>query len=319
MHLTLQQLRLFNAVARLGSYTRAAEQMNLTQPAVSIQVKRLEEQVGLPLFEQVGKRIFLTTAGKEMLNASSDILGRVSEMEDTIADLQGKVKGPLLLSVVSTTKYFLPHLLGEFLQQYPEVEPRLVFTDQAAVLKRLNNNLDDFIVMGQVPENRDLEALPFLENILVVAAPPDHPLANKKNVSLAEFVKERILVREPESVTRKAVERVLQNHNLLIEPYMELGSNEAIKQAVMAGLGISVISLRSLISEYHSKQLTILNVDEFPIRRRWYAVHLKSKKLSLVSRTFLEFILANGEEIAKKTANFSSLDALLKNHSAKNK
>jgi len=313
MHLTLQQLRLFNAVARHSSFTRAAEQMHLTQPAVSIQVKRLEEQVGLPLFEQVGKRIFLTAAGNEMFSASYDILGRVNELEEKIADLQGELKGPLLLSVVTTSKYFMPHLLGAFLQQFPDVEPRLVFLNQSDVIQRLNDNLDDFVVMGQIPNTKDLEAFPFVENILVVAAPPDHPMVKKKKVTLEQLVNERILVREPGSGTRKAVDRILENHDLKIEPYMELGSNEAIKHAVMAGLGLSVISLHSLMSEYRSKQLAILNVENFPIRRRWYAVHLKGKKLSLVSRTFLEFILGHGEEILKKADLIASIDSLKSN------
>jgi len=306
MHLTLQQLKLFESVARNNSFTRAAEEMHLTQPAVSIQVKRLEEQVGLPLFEHIGKRIFLTNAGSELFEASSDILGRINELKDTVASLQGEIKGPLQLSVVTTSKYFMPHLLGAFLQNHPDVVPRLKFTNRANVMQRLNDNLDDFVVMGQIPKELDLEAHPFLENILVVAAHPDHPLANRKNIALKRLVKERFLVREPGSGTRMVVERMLDKENLSIEPYMELGSSEAIKQGVMAGLGLAILSLHSLMLELEAQQLVVLNVSGFPVKRRWYAVHLKGKRLSLAARTFLDFILENSEEVLSRTANLAT-------------
>lgn len=306
MHLTLQQLKLFESVARNNSFTRAAEEMHLTQPAVSIQVKRLEEQVGLALFEQIGKRIFLTNAGTELFNASGDILDRIKELEDTVADLQGEVKGPLQLSVVTTSKYFMPHILGAFLQVHADVEPRLKFTNRANVMQRLYDNLDDFVVMGQVPKDQQLEAHPFLENILVVAAYPDHPLTGKKNIQLEQLIKERFLVREAGSGTRMVVERMLEKHNLAIDPYMELGSSEAIKQGVMAGLGLAVLSLHSLMLELDAQQLKVLDVEGFPIKRRWYAVHPKGKKLSLVARTFLDFILENSEEVLERTANLAT-------------
>lgn len=297
MHLTLQQLKLFESVSRNGSFTRAAEEMHLTQPAVSIQIKRLEEQVGLPLFEQVGKKIFPTAAGKAMYEASKDILERVSELKDTVADLQGSVKGPLTLAVVTTSKYFMPHLLGSFLQQYPEVEPKLLFTNRAKVMQRLQENQDDFVVMGQIPDNPNLEAYPFLENILVPVAHPSHPLAKKKKVTLEQLAEQRFLVREQGSGTRLVIDRMLAKKDLAIEPYMELGSSEAIKQGVMAGLGIAVLSLHSLDLELDAGKLVVLKVDGFPVTRRWYAVHMKGKKLPLVARTFLDFILTNSEEV----------------------
>jgi DNA-binding transcriptional LysR family regulator len=301
MHLTLQQLRLFEAVARNGSFTRAAEELHLTQPAVSIQIKRLEEQVALPLFEQVGKKIFPTAAGKELARASEDILGRLQELKDTVDTLEGTVKGPLNVSVVTTAKYFIPRLLGAFLQQYPEVEPRFNFSNRATVIQRLNDNLDDFVVMGQIPASKNLEAYPFLENILVVVAHPDHPLAKQEYISLEELVKQRFLVREPGSGTRMVVERMLDKHSLALEPYMELGSSEAIKQGVMAGLGLAALSLHSLVLERNAGKLVVLNAEGFPIKRRWYAVHLKGKKLSLVGRTFLDFILTNSEQVLEES------------------
>jgi len=291
MHLTLQQLRLFEAVARLGSYTRAAEELFLTQPAVSIQIKRLETQAGLPLFEKIGKKIFPTTAGKAMFSASQDILSRVEVLKNTLEELKGTVKGTLQLSVVTTAKYFLPDLLGAFLQQYPDVEPKLKFTNRARVIDRLMNNDDDFVVMGQIPDDDNLEAHPFLTNIIGIVAPAGHPLANKKNITIEELADQRFLIRESGSGTRSVFDRLLKEHGVQIEPYMELGSSEAIKQAVMAGLGIAVLSLHSVGLEREMKKLTVLDVEGFPLKRRWYAVHLKGRTLSLVARTFLDFIL----------------------------
>lgn len=297
MHFTLQQLRLFEAVSRRSSYTRAAEELHLSQPAVSIQIKRLEEQVGLPLFEVVGKKIFPTAAGNAMYEASVDILNRVGELKNTVEELKGVVKGPLQLSVVTTSKYFMPHLLGTFLNQYPEVEPKLVFTNRARVIQRLYDNEDDFVVMGQVPEDSKLETHPFLENILVPVAHPSHPLAKKKNITLEELVKERFLVREEGSGTRLVFDRLLEKNGLNIEPYMELGSSEALKQAVMAGLGLAILSLHSLRLEQAAKKIVVLNVEGFPLKRRWFAVHMKGKKLSLVARTFHDFIIAESNNI----------------------
>lgn len=291
MHLTLQQLRLFEAVYRLGSYTRAAEELYITQPAVSIQVKRLEDQVGLPLFEHVGKKNFATAAGKATYAASLDILNRIQTFENSIEELKGTVKGTLQLSVVTTAKYFLPDLLGSFLQQYPNVEPKLKFTNRARVIERLKNNDDDFVVMGKIPDDENLEAYPFLNNILGIVACADHPLANKKNITIEELAKQRFIIRESGSGTRHVFDRTLNKHKLKIEPYMELGSSEAIKQAVMAGLGIAVLSLHSVQLERDVNKLTVLDVQGFPLVRRWYAVHLKGRKLSLVARTFLDYIL----------------------------
>lgn len=297
MHLTLQQLKLFESVSRLGSYTRAAEELCITQPAVSIQIKRLEEQVGLPLFEQVGKKTFPTAAGKTMYEASRDILNRVEELKISIEELNGTVKGSLQMSVVTTAKYFLPKLLGVFLQKYPDVEPKLKFTNRARVVERLMNNEDDFVVMGQIPTDDSLVAHPFLNNILGIIAHADHPLANKKNITIEELAKQRFLIREMGSGTRSVFDQLLHNHGVKIDAYMELGSSEALKQAVMAGLGIAVLSLHSVQLERDVSKLTVLDVEGFPLKRRWYAVHLKGKKLSLVARTFLDYILKESSEV----------------------
>jgi LysR family transcriptional regulator, low CO2-responsive transcriptional regulator len=297
MHLTLQQLRLFEAVARHRSFTRAAEELFLTQPAVSIQVKRLEEGVGLPLFEQVGKRIFLTSAGEEMYGAAREILGRLKGLEGAMDDLHGKVKGPLRIAVVTTAKYFMPHLLGTFLREHAEVEPSLTVTNRARVLERLAANLDDLTIMGRTPESLDVEMAAFLENPLVPVASPDHPLAEERGIPLERLARERFLIREKGSGTRYALDRLLAERGLEIRPYMELGSGEAIKQGVMAGIGVSVLSMHSLRLEQAAGLLKVLDVEGFPLVRQWYCVYPKGKRLSNTARTFLSFLLQPGTRL----------------------
>lgn len=297
IHATLQQLRLFEAVARHKSFTRAAEEVHLSQPAVSIQVKRLEENVGLALFEQVGKKISLTEAGRELYDASKDVLGRLLELDDSIDSLRGEVAGSLNVTAVTSAKYFLPHLLGAFQRRYPELEPKLMVANRASLLERVADNEDDLYVMGHVPPDIDVEEYPFLENIIVVVASPDHPLAKKRKITLEEVAKERFLVRESGSGNRKVVEEYFQEHGYVIKPYMELGSAEAIKQGVMAGLGISALSLHNLRLEIAAEQIVVLKLEGFPLRRRWNVVHRKGKRLSPAALGFIEFLQKEGQSL----------------------
>jgi DNA-binding transcriptional LysR family regulator len=298
VHLTLRQLSLFEAVARNLSYTRAAEELHLTQPAVSMQVKQLEASVGMPLFEQVGKKLYLTTVGEEMLSASREVLGRLAELEDALDRHHEQVRGPLRLSVVTTAKYFMPHLLGPFLREYPDVEPRLNVTNRAKVLARLKDNMDDLVIMGQVPEGMDLHYRPFINNSLVVVAAPDHPLARETQpISLRRMIQERFLIREEGSGTRSAVDRLFATQGLHITPYMELGSEEAIKQGAMAGIGVSVISSLSFRLEQSAGLLAVLNVEGFPLIRPWHCVYPNGKRLTKAAQVFQEFLLSRGAEL----------------------
>jgi len=297
IHTTLQQLRLFEAVARHKSFTRAAEESNLSQPAVSIQVKRLEENVGLPLFEHVGKRISLTEAGRELYGASKDVLGRLAELDVAIDSLSGEVAGTLRVTAVTSAKYFLPHLLGAFIRRYPDVEPKLMVANRASLLERVADNEDDLYVMGHVPEELDVAEYPFLENVISIVASPDHPLANKRKISLKQLTEERFLVRERGSGNRKVVEEFFEKKGLAINPYMELGSAEAIKQGVMAGLGISALSLHNLRLEIAAGQIVVLKVEGFPLRRSWNVVHRNGKNLSPAAESFVEFLQAEGQHL----------------------
>lgn len=300
-HITLHQLRLFYSLGQHLSFTRAAEELHLTQPAVSIQIKRLEESVGMPLIEKMGKRLFLTDPGKELFSATKDVLDRLRVLNEDMVGMEEGVKGPLRLAAITTAKFFMPHLIGAFLRDYPDVEPSLTITNQAKVVRRLQENQDDLVIMGTMPDNLDLEAAYFLDNPLVVVAPPDHPLATEKNIPLARIAEERFLSREPGSGTRAARSRLFAEYGLEAKTYMELGSGEAIKQAVMAGLGISVLSRHNLLLETEAGLLVELDVEHFPLVRQWYAVHLKEKKLSNTARRFLDFLLRDGAKIWRDT------------------
>ncbi len=292
-HTTFRQLEIFEAIARLGSYTRAAEELHLTQPTVSMQMKKLTDAVNIPLCEQVGKKIYLTEAGKELAQAAREIFAILDRFEMSVAEYRGLKRGRLRLMVITTASYFAPRLLGEFARQHPGIEVSLSVTNRERVLASIAENLEDLYFLGQPPENIDVVALPFMENPLVVVAPPDHPLAGRARIPLADLAREPWLMRERGSGTRMAVERRFKEQGLTPSVRMELGANEAIKQAILAGLGISVLSRHSLVL-HPPGQFAILDVEGFPIRRQWYAVYPAGRKLSVVTRTFLDFLRAYG-------------------------
>lgn len=289
-HTTFRQLEVFEAIARLGSFTRAAEALHLTQPTVSMQIKKLTDAVGLPLIEQIGKRIYLTEAGRALSCTAREIFERLDHFEMIAAELKGLKKGTLRLAVVTTAKYFAPRLLGPFCQRYPGIEVSLKVTNRERILERIAHNEDDLYILGQPPEGLDVVAEPFLDNPLVVLAPANHPLAGKKRIPLARLAKEPFLLREPGSGTRIAVERLFAEHGLTLDVRMELGSNEAIKQAIVGGLGVSVLSRHTLALDAPMGQLTILDVEGFPILRHWYVAYPSGKQLSVVARTFLDYL-----------------------------
>lgn len=289
-HSTLRQLEVFEAIARLGSFTRAAEELYLTQPTVSMQIKKLAEAVGLPLFEQVGKKMYLTDAGRELHKTCRGIFEHLAHFEMVTADMKGLKTGKLRLAVVTTAKYFAPRLLGMFCQQYPGVEVSLKVSNRERVLERLAGNQDDLYILGQPPEEADVVAEAFLENPLVVLAPAQHALAHKKKISLKRIAEEPFLLREPGSGTRMATERVFAEQGLKLKMRMELGSNEAIKQAVIGGLGISVLSSHTLALEATSGQFVILDVQGFPIQRHWHFAYPAGKQLSIVANTFADYL-----------------------------
>lgn len=306
---TFRQMEIFSAIARLKSFTRAAEELHLTQPTVSMQMKKLEDVVGLPLFEQIGKRIFLTDAGNALHDSCREIFNCLDRFEMLTADMKGLKKGYLRIAVVTTAKYFAPRLLGPFCQQYPGVEVSLKVTNRERVLERITDNLDDLYIMGQPPEGLDIYSEPFLSNPLVPLASRDHPLAGKRRVPLKRFLEEPFILREPGSGTRIALERLLDTHHLKPRIRMELGSNEAIKQAVVGGLGVSVLSKHTLTLEGHMSELAVLDVEGFPIMRQWHVAYAKDKRLSVIAETFLDYLREAGASWGQKYPGTGIVDA----------
>lgn len=299
---TLHQLKVFEAVARHNSFTRAAEELFLTQPTVSMQVKQLTRAVGVSLFDQVGKRLYLTQAGEELVKTCRAIFENLEKFEMTVADLQGLKQGRLRVAVITTAKYFIPRLLGPFCRRYPGIDVSLQVTNHEHIIGRLNDNADDLYVMSQLPDYLDITYEAIMENPLVVIAPADHPLANETNIPLERLGDEPFIMREPGSGTRKAVQELFDARDITLKVQLDLGSNEAIKQAIAGGLGISVLSRHTLALEGICNELTILDVEEFPIERYWYAVYPNGKQLSVVARTFLDYLLTEGKDFAQKTA-----------------
>jgi len=300
MHVTLRQLKVFEAVARNLNYTQAAQELHLTQPAVSMQIKQLEESVGLPLFEQMGKQTYLTEAGREMYHYCRAISQQLSEAEEVIEQLKGIKRGHLDVSVASTANYFATRLLASFINHFPEVSFSLDVTNRATLLRQLEQNDKDIVIMGRPPEDRHLETEAFMENPLVVIAPPDHPLASQNKIPLKHLEEEAFVVREPGSGTFIAMERFFTQHGIKLKTGMQMTSNEAIKQAVEAGLGLGIVSIHTLELELETGRLVVLDMADFPILRHWYVVHRRSKRLSPVAQAFKDFVLSEAGKMISR-------------------
>lgn len=296
-HATLRQLKVFEAIARHLSFTRAAEELHLTQPTVSMQIKQLSGTVGMPLFEQIGKRIHLTATGQALHATCHEIFNSIERFEMDVANRKGLKKGRLRLAVITTAKYFVPRTLGSFCLRYPGIEVSLKVTNRESVLERLANNLDDLYILGQPPDNLNVVYEPFLGNPLVVIAPSQHLLVGHKHTTLQRIAQEPFLMREPGSGTRMATQRLFDKHKIALNIRMELGSNEAIKQAVQAGLGLGIVSIHTVALELEVKRLAILDVQSLPIMRHWYIVHPKDKRLSPIAQAFKDFILQEAAEL----------------------
>ena len=293
---TLHQLKVFETVARLSSITRAAEELSLTQPTVSMQVKQLSKNVGAALFEQIGKKLYLTEAGQELFQTCRHIFEQLAQFEMKVADLQGMKSGRLKLATITTTKYFIPRVLEPFCKMYPGIDVALQITNHERIMDRLSHNQDDLYIVSQVPESADFVAHPFLKNPLVVVAPASHPLAGESNVPISALQGLPFIMRENGSGTRTAVENLLAEHHVSVKVKLELGSNEAIKQAIACNFGISALSQHTFTPESKMLGLTILDVQHFPIKRDWYVIHPAGKQLSIVANTFWEFLQTESQK-----------------------
>jgi DNA-binding transcriptional LysR family regulator len=298
MHVTLRQLRVFEAVARHLSYTNASRELHLTQPAVSMQIRQLEDEVGIPLFEKLGKKTELTEAGRELYQYSRSINRSLQEMEEVMEALKGVNRGRLHVAVASTVNYFAPRLLAVFHQRYPGIAPRLDVTNREALVRLLDTNSVDIALMGVPPGDVDVESEVFMDNPLVVIAPPTHPLADERQIPVARLASEVFVMREPGSGTRQAMERFFKEQGMSIRHGMQMTRNEAVKQAVRSGLGLSVVSLHTIELELETGRLKMLDVQGFPLDRKWHLVYRRGKRLSPAASAFRDFVIQEGPAIA---------------------
>ena len=291
---TLRQLEIFLAVYDLGSITAASEALHLTQPTVSTQLKKLADDVGMPLYQRVGRGREFTDAGRALAATAREVLESFERLDMTLANLRGLKAGTLRIAVVTTSKYFIPHLLGSFCQQYPSIDLQFRVGNRQHIINRLHEGMDDLYVFSHPPQHEDIDASDFLPNPLVAIAPEGHPLASRKALKLHHLSDQPFLMREPGSGTRYAIERFFRKKGVELSVRMTIESNEAIKHAVMSGLGISILSAHTLAFGGRAG-LSELKVQGLPIRSRWYLVRQRQRQLSLPAQAFLDYLEASKE------------------------
>ena len=291
---TLRQLKVFEAVGRLLSFSRAAQELHLTQPAVSIQVKKLEEHAGLPLFEQLGKKIHLTPAGSEMLQSARAIIALFQQTDEALAHFKGIAGGKLSVGVISAGDYFFPKLLVDFMRRHAGTQLDFAVYNRNELLARLADNLTDLAVMVRPPQDADTTQQAFAPHPYVILAAPGHPLVGKKRIPLAKLVNQPFVVRENGSDTRHAMHEFFGAGFANLTISMEIRSTETIKQAVMAGMGLSFLSAHTISRELRANSLAVLDVQGFPMMLNWYVVHRQTKRLPPVAQAFKDFLLQDG-------------------------
>lgn len=297
---TLRQLKVFEAVARLGSFSRAAEELHLTQPAVSAQVKKLEEHCGLALFEQLGKKIFVTPAGQELLHHSRVIIQQFAAAEQAMTHFMGVAGGKLNVAVISAGDYFFPKMLVEFARRHKGVKLNLEVLNRADLLDHLADNVTDLAVMVRPPHDADTEDIAFAPHPYVIVASPRHPMVGERKVPLARVVREPFVVREKGSDTWQSMAEGFGRHMDNLNIAMEIRSTETIKQAVIAGMGISFLSAHTVSRELRSGHLAMLDVQGFPLMLNWFVVHRRHKRLPPVAQAFKDFLLTDGARLIEE-------------------
>ena len=300
---SLRQLDLFAAVARTGSLTRAAEEAHLTQPAVSMQLKQLEQALGLPLIEPAGRGIQLTEAGRDLAGHVEEALERIQHLDELAARWRGVRVGRIRLGVVSTAKYFVPKLIAQFLRSHPGVEFRLSIHNREEILAELRANTVDYVIMGRPPEGLDCVATAFAPNLLGIVASPAHALSRRKAIRVAQLAGESFIVREPGSGTRAAMERFFGAARVKVRTSMEMASNESIKQAVIAGLGLGFLSLHTVRNELAWGRLALLDVEGLPVHRQWFAVRRSTRRLVPAAEEFGAFLEREATDLINAEGN----------------
>lgn len=291
MNITFRQLRLFLALADTGSVSAAARALHVTQPTASMQLREVSESVGLPLYEVVARKVYLTEAGRQLAQTARAIVDEWENFGQAVNAMQGLTRGRLRVAVVSTAKYFVPRLLGSFCDRHPGIDISLEVLNRDGVVQRLRENRDDLYVMSMPPPDVDLEDQTFLDNPLVMIAPADHRLASRRRLPLQAVAGERLILRERGSGTRLATDRFLAAQAFEPQAWLELGSNEAIKEAVAGHLGVAVISRHALKPADLARDLCLLPVTGLPIRSQWHVVHPRAKQLSPIAKVFRAHLL----------------------------
>jgi len=304
-HATLRQLKVFESVARHLSFSRAAEELHLTQPAVSTQVSKLEDLAGNTLFEQLGKKIYLTPAGSELLRISRGISAQFDEAENAMAQFRGICGGRLNVGVISAGDYFFPRLLVDFAGRHPGVSLNFSVHNREGLLAALAGNQTDLAIMVRPPQEADVTALPFAPHPYVIVAAPEHPLVGAP-VARERLMREAFVVREKGSDTWKSMEDGLGRDMERLRIAMEIRSTETIKQAVMAGMGVSFLSAHTVSRELRSGSLCVLHVEGFPLMLHWYVVHLRNKRLLPVTQAFKDFLLDHGAGLIERIVPFDA-------------
>ena len=300
-HGTLPQLRLFEAIARLGSYARAAEELHIAQPTASVQIKKLSSTVGVALFEQIGKRLYLTDAGRRLHESCEEIFRVFATLDQSLSAMRALGSGRLKLAVSTTGICFAPRLLGAFVRLHPGIETSLQAHNRQTLVERLKNNEDDLYLFADAPEMESVVAQELLPNPLVVLARDDHPLAAERNIPFQRLATESFLLREEGSGSRRIAMRLFAAHRFSPRIQMELPTNEAIKEAVLAGLGVTIMSRHTFGLDPESSRYLCLDVEGFPLENHWYLVYPQGKQLSPVARAFLDFARREAKGLVPET------------------
>ncbi|WP_321324923.1 LysR substrate-binding domain-containing protein [Thiomicrorhabdus sp.] len=299
---TLRQLQVFESIARHSSFSRAAEELHLTQPTVSMQVKKLSEVLDTPLFEQIGRKVYLTDAGKALYDSANVILNQLSLAEQKINHLKGFSGGSVSLAVISTAQYFVPKVIHEFTQAYPDVTVLLRVGNKETLLERISKNSDDFYLLGQPTEELNVESSQLAVNPLAFVANANHPLVGKK-LDISDLANEPFLMRETGSGIRAQIDKVFAEFEFQPHIKMVLGGNEAIRLGLLQNLGVTVASVPTLMEEIGQGKIKILDVKGFPINRHWYLAYPKGKVLSIAAEKMIELLKVEGQRLSQKAFN----------------
>ncbi len=293
MHISFRQLKLFLALADSGSVSAAAKAMHVTQPTASMQLKEISLAVGLPLYEVISKRIYLTDTGKQLASTARDMLASWELFSQSVDATRGLTRGKLKVAVVSTAKYFMPRLIGGFCKKYPDIDVSLEILNRDGVVQRMRDNLDDIYIMSQPPVDMDLADEVFMQNPLVMIASSKDPLSRQKAISLRDLAEKRFILREKGSGTRMSADHYFQKQKFRPDIRMELGSNEAIKEAVAGGLGIGVVSKHALHGHTKEHGVAVIDIQGFPVMSHWHIVHPVKKQLTPIAQAFKAHLLSH--------------------------